>query len=101
GSGGTRSNERVQIALGEITVEGSTATATTNETWRTTFRDGTVESSTDENDYSLVLQNGSWKIDSNTQPSSTGVTAPPQPQTPAGTTVRSTSRNWSGYVATG
>ena len=100
-SGGVRSIELVKLAYGEVIVNGSTATATTNETWRTTLRDGTVESSTDENDYSLVLQNGTWKIDSNTQPSSTGVTAPPQPQTPAGTTVRSTSRNWSGYVATG
>jgi hypothetical protein len=49
----------------------------------------------------LRLDNGSWKIESNTQPGNTSVTAPTQPQTPANTTVRSTSRNWSGYVATG
>ena len=31
----------------------------------------------------------------------TGGTSPTQPQTPTNTGVRSTSRNWSGYVSTG
>jgi len=99
--GGVRSIELVKIAFGDVTVNGATATATTTETWRSTYSDGTVDQSTDENDYSLVLQDGTWKIDSNTQPGNTGVTAPTQPQTPTGTTVRGSSRNWSGYVATG
>ena len=102
-SGGVRSIELVKIAFGDVTVNRSTATATatTTETWRSTYSDGTADQSTDENDYSLVLQNGAWKIDSNTQPGNTGVTAPTQPQTPTSTIVRGTSRNWSGYVATG
>jgi len=100
-SGGVRSIELVKIAFGDVTVNGSTATATTTETWRSTYSDGTTDQSTDENDYSLVLQNGAWKIDSNTQPGNTGVTAPTQPQTPTSGIVRGTSRNWSGYVATG
>ncbi len=99
-SGGVRSIELVKIAFGTVTVNGATATATTTETWRSTYSDGTVDQSTDQNDYSLVLQNGAWKIDSNTQPASTGVTAPSSPNTPT-TSVRGTSRNWSGYVATG
>jgi hypothetical protein len=100
-SGGVRSIELVKIAFGDVTVNGATATATTTETWRSTYSDGTADQSTDENDYSLVLQNGAWKIASNTQPGNTGVTAPTQPQTPTSTIVRGTSRNWSGYVATG
>ena len=102
-SGGVRSIELVKIAYGDVIVNGSTATATTTETWRSTYNDGTVDQSTDQNDYSLVLQSGTWKIDSNTQPGNngnTGVTAPSSPNTPT-TTVRGTSRNWSGYVATG
>jgi hypothetical protein len=98
---GVRSIELVKIAFGDVTVNGSTATATTTETWRSTFSDGSVDQRTDENDYSLVLQDGSWKIDSNSQPANTDVTAPTQPQAPAGTSVRNTSRNWSGYVSTG
>ena len=99
-SGGVRSIDLVKIAFGDVTVNGATATATTTETWRSTHNDGTVDQSTDQNDYSLVLQSGSWKIDSNTQPGNTGVTAPSSPNTPT-TTVRGTSRNWSGYVAMG
>ena len=99
-SGGVRSIELVKMAFGDVTVSGTTATATTTETWRSTHSDGTVDQSTDENDYSLVLQSGSWKIDSNTQPGNTGVTAPSSPNTPT-TPVRGTSRNWSGYIATG
>ena len=98
--GGVTKIELVKIDFGSITVNGTTATATTTETWRSTYADGSVDQSTDENDYSLVLEGGTWKISSNTQPG-TGVIAPPQPQGPTGTAVRGTSRNWSGYVATG
>jgi hypothetical protein len=100
-SGGVTKIELLDIQFGEISVNGTTATATTTETWRSTYADGSVDQSTDENDYVLLLQNGSWKIESNTQPGSTGGTSPTQPQTPSNTGVRSTSRNWSGYVSTG
>lgn len=98
--GGVTKIELVKIDFGSITVNGTTATATTTETWRSTYADGSVDQSTDENDYSLVLEGGSWKISSNTQPG-TGIIAPTQPQGPTSTAVRGTSRNWSGYVATG
>lgn len=98
--GGVTKIELVKIDFGGITVNGTTATATTTETWRSTYADGSVDQSTDENDYSLVLEGGSWKISSNTQPG-TSVIAPTQPQGPTSTVVRGTSRNWSGYVATG
>ncbi len=100
-SGGVTKIELLDISFGEITVNGTTATATTTETWRSTYVDGSVDQSTDQNDYVLLLENGTWRIESNTQPGTTGVTAPTQPQTPTNTSVRSTSRNWSGYVATG
>jgi hypothetical protein len=100
-SGGVTKIELLNMSFGEIAVSGTTATATTTETWRSTYADGSVDQSSDQNDYVLLLENGAWKIESNTQPGNTGVTAPTQPQTPSNTTVRSTSRNWSGYVAIG
>ena len=100
-SGGITKIELLNITFGDIAVNGSTATATTTETWRTTMANASVTQSTDQNDYVLLLTNGVWRIESNTQPGNTGVTAPTQPQGPTSTTVQSTSRNWSGYVATG
>jgi hypothetical protein len=100
-TGGVTKIELLDIQFGDISVSGTTATATTTETWRSTYTDGSVDQSTDENDYVLLYQNGSWKIESNTQPGNTGGTSPTQPQTPSNTGVRSTSRNWSGYVTTG
>jgi hypothetical protein len=102
--GGVTKIELLDIQFGDISVNGTTATATTTETWRSTYSDGSVDQSTDQNDYVLLLQNGSWKIESNTQPGNPGGTSPTtptQPQTPSNTGVRSTSRNWSGYVSTG
>lgn len=100
-SGGVTKIELLEMTFGDISVNGTTATATTTETWRSTYANGTVNQNTDENDYVLLLGNSAWKIESNTQPGNTGVTAPTQPQTPSNTSVRGTSRNWSGYVATG
>ena len=100
-TGGVTKIELLSITFGDIAVNGVTATATTTETWRSTYMDGAVGQSTDQNDYTLVLQNGTWRIESNTQPGNTGVTLPTQPRGPTSTTVQGTSRNWSGYVATG
>ena len=100
-TGGVTKIELLDIQFGDISVNGTTATATTTETWRSSYVDGSSDQSTDENDYVLLFQSGSWKIESNTQPGNTGGTSPTQPQTPSNTGVRSTSRNWSGYVSTG
>ena len=40
----------------------TTATATSYETWVTTFSDSTTMQSTDTNVYTLVQQNGSWVV---------------------------------------
>src|ERR1700716_3844555 len=52
----------VKLEWGAIAVNGSTATATTYETWTTAFSDGSMDQSRERNDYSLVLDNGAWKI---------------------------------------
>ena len=105
-SSGARSIELVSLDWVDVTVSGTTAQASTNETWRTTYTDGSVAESTDRNDYTLVLQSGAWKISADVQPTtqiinpSTG-TSPTvtQPGTPA--SVTSSSSNWSGYAASG
>lgn len=88
-----------------VSVDGANAKATTNETWRSTYRDGTSDESTNRNDYTLVLVGSAWKVDSDEQP--TGQVQP-APQTRPGTgptgpaaTSFSTSSNWSGYAASG
>jgi hypothetical protein len=105
-SSGARTIEITNLDWIDATVSGTTAQASTSETWRTTYTDGSTEESTDRNDYTLVLQSGTWRISADVQPTtrvinpSTG-TAPSvtQPGTPAA--VSSSSSNWSGYAANG
>src|SRR5438270_8857128 len=115
------------LAWGPITVNGTTATATSYETWVTTFSDGTTLQSTDTNVYTLVQQGGGWIIQDDQQPNSSSSSgqpptsqpspaAPGQPSAqpapapaapgqpapaPAAAGAQGTSTNWSGYAATG
>src|SRR5438874_1464851 len=119
------------LAWGPITVNGTTATATSYETWVTTFSDGTTLQSTDTNVYTLVQQGGGWIIQDDQQPnSSSGSGQPPTsqpspaapgqssvpparqpapapsapqpaPQPASGAAAQGTSSNWAGYAATG
>jgi len=66
----------LKIEWGDIVVDGNTATATAWETWSTTFEDGTTEQSRDRNVYTLVQQDGSWKVQADVHPD--------QQQQPAG-----------------
>ena len=117
-SNGVTGISLAKLGWGPISVNGSTATATSYETWITTFSDGTTMQSLDTNVYTLVQQNGAWVIQADQQPTPTaqpaGQTAPapaqpapapaqPAPQAPLPTvpTSQSTSHNWSGYAATG
>ncbi|MCC7104753.1 MAG: hypothetical protein IT307_06385 [Chloroflexi bacterium] len=105
---GVTSIALIQIEWGPIVVNDATATATTTETWTSTFVDGTTIQSRDNNVYTLVQENGPWKIQANDHPgalepggTSIPLTQPTQPtdvEIPAG---QHTSRNWSGYAATG
>jgi hypothetical protein len=110
-SQGAVSIELTNMTWGAITASDGSATANTVETWVTTFGDGTTDQSTDPNVYTLVNQGGGWLIQDDRQPT----TASPAAQTtpvPAGqpqptaiptlvTDGQNTSRNWSGYAATG
>lgn len=93
------------LTWGPISVNGSSANATTSETWVTTYSDGTTSESTDTNVYTLVQQNGIWLIESDQQPVQTPTAAAPpsqtQPSAPTpAVTSDATSHNWSGYAAT-
>src|SRR5947209_981038 len=102
---GVASISLVKLEWGAIAVEGSSATATTYETWRTTFSDGTTDQSRDRNDYALVLDNGQWKIKSDAHPDQEqpgiGASTPPQTQPFPFPDNRNTSHNWSGYATSG
>ena len=103
---GVTAIELLNLRWGAITVNGATARATTYETWRSTYADGSTDESTDQNDYTLVLDGTSWLIQTNTQPG-TGTQQPGTGAAPSGqpvaeaAPVREVSSNWSGYAATG
>jgi hypothetical protein len=110
-SQGAVSIKLTNLTWGDITASGTAATANTQETWVTTFDDGTTDQSTDPNVYTLVSQDGTWLIQDDRQPTNAspavhmtaGPTGQPQP-TPVPTLApdgQDTSRNWSGYAATG
>ena len=65
---GVKKIELVDVQWGPVTVRGDTASATTVETWRTTYSDGTTDQSSDRNVYSLQQTNGSWLIRDNQHP---------------------------------
>jgi hypothetical protein len=105
------------LTWGPITINGTTATATSYETWLTTFSDSTTMQSTDTNVYTLVQQNGSWIIQDDQQPAATGAPTtgqppnsqpttpgnprqPSAPVAPISPSAQGTSHNWSGYAAT-
>jgi hypothetical protein len=102
---GVSSINLVRLDWGAVAVNGSSATATTYETWRTVFSDGTTNQSRDRNDYTLVLDNGTWKIQSDDHPDAStppsAITPPDTQPFPAFPDSQNTSHNWSGYAATG
>jgi hypothetical protein len=106
---GVSSINLVNLDWGAVAVNGSSATATTYETWRTVFSDGTVDlSPRDRNDYTLVLDSsGNWKISGDDHPNQVSPSplpaagSPPQAQPFPFPDDQNTSHNWSGYAATG
>src|SRR2546430_10454451 len=67
---GVTSIQLVSMRFGAVTVNGSNAQVATTETWRSTLADGTTDESTDRNDYTLVLQNGTCLVANDVQPAS-------------------------------
>jgi hypothetical protein len=104
---GVSSIELVNLEWGPITVDGSKASATTIETWRTSYDSGPTEFARDRNVYSLVQDAaGQWKIVDDTHPDGRGQRVPvppPEPPSPPSDIQPGpgTSRNWSGYAARG
>jgi hypothetical protein len=89
--------ELTKLDWGTATVSGSNATATTFETWRTSFVDGSTQLERDQNDYSLVKEAGTWKIASDRHPGGSPDVPNPRPSAPLVPPSQGTSRNWSGY----
>jgi ketosteroid isomerase-like protein len=66
----------LNLEWGQISVAGNTATATVYETWSTTFDDGTTEQARDRNVYTLVQENGTWKVQADDHPDQQAAGAP-------------------------
>ena len=66
----------INLEWGQITTAGNTATATVYETWSTTFDDGTTEQARYRNVYTLVRDNGSWKVQADDHPDQQAAGAP-------------------------
>lgn len=115
----------VSLQWGPVSVQGTSAQATTVETWQTTFADGSTQQDRARNVYTLVRQGNAWKVAADVQPATQvdqtpgqsplpsiplpgvsptlpgvpgAVTAPTQPATPD---TIGQSANWAGYAATG
>jgi hypothetical protein len=86
-SNGVAAIKLVTIEWGPITVSGTSATATAWETWTTTYADGTTDQSRDRNVYTLVQDNGAWKVSADAHPDDVSGAGNPatggQPTTPA------------------
>lgn len=104
-SSGVTTIELLSTEYRDVSVSGTKATATTLETWRSTYQDGSTDEATARNDYGLVLDGTAWKVASDDQPAAarSPATTPPSTDvvTPAAARTSSTSSNWSGYAASG
>ncbi len=57
------------VQWGSITLrDATTAQARASETWSTTLADGSTFQTTDTNVYTLVLENGAWKVQDDLHP---------------------------------
>jgi hypothetical protein len=107
--GGVTAIKLLKLEWDSVSVQGTSAQATTFETWQTTYRDGSVEQDRERNVYTLVQQNGAWLVQADDHPDSGldqspggSVTSPnpnPVPR-PSGASGADVSDNWSGYAAT-
>lgn len=124
-NGGVSAIKLAKLEWGPVNVQGSSAQATTFETWLTTLSDGSTQQDRERNVYTLVQQGTAWKVQTDAHPDaqldqstgggnpsptipSPGVIPgePGSPSTipaplPATEPNNGQSRNWSGYAATG
>jgi hypothetical protein len=101
-SGGVTSIAPTELTWGPISVDGSTATATATatESWHATFKDGTNSDASAINVYTLVQQDGTWRIEADRRVTVSAAATAPEPA-PAPSAGQYTSANWSGYLAAG
>jgi hypothetical protein len=105
--GGVTKIELLNLTWGQISLTSPTeAQVQTTESWRTTFSNGAVMEESDPNVYTLVLENGAWKVQDDqhpTSPAAQPAAGASSTTTPAAAPVTSadTSRNWAGYTASG
>src|SRR5579859_642478 len=66
----------VNIEWGPVSISGTGATATAWETWTTSYSDGTTEQSRDRNVYTLVQDNGAWKVSADDHPDEVQASSP-------------------------
>ncbi|HLI50427.1 MAG TPA: G1 family glutamic endopeptidase, partial [Thermomicrobiaceae bacterium] len=112
---GVASIQLTKLTWGDISLtNATTAKATDIETWNTVFTDGSTLQQANTNVYTLVLQNGAWKVEDDEQPntSSNGSNpsnpsnpsanpTPVAPVSPASPGSIGQSANWAGYAASG
>ncbi len=68
-SSGVTSIQLAGLQWGPITLQdATTAQATTTETWNTTLSDGSTHQDIETNIYTLVFQNGAWKVQDDQHP---------------------------------
>jgi hypothetical protein len=103
----------VHLDWGQISLQGAShAQATTSETWNAVLFDHSTQQETDTNVYTLVLQDGGWKIQADQHPDTRELQTPGGTSgTPAATAApgpipspapgSSPSVNWAGYSASG
>ena len=95
--------ELQDLAWQDISVTGATASATTIETWRTSYADGPTEIARDRNVYHLQQDpGGAWQIVGNDHPDGRQRPNLPAPEPPPPAPSQpdpGTSRNWAGYAA--
>ncbi len=98
------------LEWGPITLDSAhVAHATTTETWTTNFGTGGSLQQSDVNVYTLVLQSGTWTIQSDQYPDSRSLQSPSGPTGQSGTPAPNpspaigseASENWAGYIASG
>ena len=75
-SNGVSAIKLVSIEWGPVSVTGTSASATAWETWTTSYSDGTSEQSRDRNVYTLVQDNGTWKVSADDHPDEVQASAP-------------------------
>lgn len=98
-SSGVTAIQMVSLSVDQAAVQGNVAQVVTTETWQATYTDGSTTVDTSLNRYTLVQRSGTWLIASDTQPRANTPPGGSPGTTPS--TVGATSRNWSGYVASG